>query len=99
VDASDDDRVVPAGVLGLDGAVDPAVDAFEDRRAEVRLAPGHPVELVGAADCEGGQIALWSVARKFTQKRPVALMRGQLVDVCATENRTSGGSRESAENA
>ena len=39
-----------------------------------------------------------SSPKRFTQKWPAALMCGHVVDVCAAQNDTSGGSRDTEVN-
>lgn len=95
-DPADHDQMVAAGVHGLDRAVDPGGNVRQPRRAGRGGGPvADPGELVAAADREPRQSSPCPAPRMLTQNTPARAIRGQVVDVRATMNVTSGGSRES----
>src|ERR1700728_1872994 len=57
-----------------------------------------PVNLSAPETANFRQMSSWLAARMLIANVPTARMRGQVVDVWAGQNITSGGSRETEEN-
>jgi len=97
-DRTHHDEVIPAGVGRFDLTVDPRADAIQDGASQGRRSPRDTLELVCAGPRESRAEALLILGQYITQKRPVAAIAGQLVELRPGSSSTRDGFNESAEN-